>query len=64
MKVWICDLSADQQKKIKAEVTEAYKFFGYKGSRLEEAVALAMDSKLVDVTDLLGAYHYILDMER
>lgn len=63
MKDMICELSADQQTKIKAEVTEAYQFFGYDGKRLKDAVALAMNSSLADVSNLLGAYRYILDNE-
>lgn len=59
----ICDMTADKQTKIRTEVTEAYKFFGYEGSRLEKAVARAMDSDLADVCNLLGAYHWAINTE-
>lgn len=57
----ICDLAPDRQTEIRAEVTDAYRFFGYEGQRLERAVAKAMDSDLADVCNLLGAYEWAKD---
>lgn len=59
----ICDLTADKQNEIRAEATEAYKFFGYEGERLKKAIAKAMDSDLGEVCNLIGAYKFILDNE-
>lgn len=60
----ICDLTADEQSKIRAEVTEAYEFFGYKGQNLEKAVNRIMDAELVDAANLLGLYKWALARSR
>lgn len=60
----ICDLTADRQNEIKAEVTEAYQFFGYEGQKLKEAVDKIMDAELIDAANLLGTYKWALANER
>lgn len=64
IKEYICDLAPDKQREIRAEVEQAYKFFGYSGKQLERMIAKAMDSTLADVCNLMGAYKYILDNEK
>lgn len=54
----ICDLTPDEQFKIRTEVAEAYAFFGYKGQKLDNAVDTIMHGELVDATNLIGLYHF------
>lgn len=61
---YICELTADKQNEIRAEIERALQFFGYRGQQRERMAARYMDSTLVNACNLIGAYKWVLDNEQ
>lgn len=61
---YICDMTADKQNEIRAEIERALQFFGYRGKQRERMTARYMESTLADACNLIGAYKWAIDNEQ
>lgn len=64
VKEYICDMTAEEQNEIRAEVDRALRFFGYNAVQRERMTARYMDSTLADACNLIGAYRWARDNEQ
>lgn len=54
----------DKQAEIRAEITEAYEYFGYSGKKLDDAVEEMMSvGEIIDAATLIGSFKWAKDMK-